>query len=205
MMRAALMGGPRWWYALHHMGATRSGARGRRLRQQLPAQLGQPPPNRPIEDPLAHSDDSSAQDIRINGERGDHLLPQLPAQGILYRALQPVVGLPSQRNPRPHPVELLIQETEILGRDLPEQLLPTPLYQRLEKEHEFPGSTPETAAQNPRLLRFWNLGRHENRLHLRRLLHRRGHGVDQIEVPLGVAAVLSKLEQRLGVIPSDCL
>src|SRR4051812_30844002 len=70
------MGGPPGTiYVIHHTGATRKRRAVVGLRQQLPAQLGQPPPNRPIEDPLAHSDDSSAQDLRIHGERGDHLLP----------------------------------------------------------------------------------------------------------------------------------
>ena len=59
------------------------GTGSRQPREQVPPQLGQPPPDRAVVDPLPHPHHRAAQDLRVHRERRDHFLAQLLAQRLL--------------------------------------------------------------------------------------------------------------------------
>src|SRR6185437_2287837 len=136
-------------------------------------------------------------------EAGQDLLAELLTEPVLDSLLQGFVCRPGQRYPGTHPIELYVQQDVVLRRNLPEQFLPASLNQRLKVEHELARHVLEGCSQEPRLLRLGHPGRHEHGLDLRRGLHRGGHGIDQVGVPLRLPAALAQLEQRLGVVSGD--
>src|SRR5712691_10856178 len=123
----------------------------RSARQQRPPELRHPPPHRPVVDPLADPDDGATQDLRVDRERREHLLPEMLAQAVLDRAPERFIGGPRQGDASAHSVELEIEQLQILPGDLAEQQLPPALDHRLQKEHELPGCILERRTEEPGL------------------------------------------------------
>ena len=87
-------------------------------------------------DPLADPHDGAAEDLRVHRNDGDHLLAQLPAQGLLDAPLERLVGRAGQGDAGADPVELEVEQRLVLRRDLAQELLPPALHQRLQEQHE---------------------------------------------------------------------
>src|SRR5918994_6996244 len=175
------------------------------LFQQLPPQLRHPPANRSVQNPVAHPDDRTAEDLRLHQIRGDYLLVELATEIFLDRFPQLLVRLPGQRHRGPDPVHLLIHQSQILRRHFPQKPLSPALHQRLEPEDEIPGCILECSAKEPRLLALRNTRRHEHRLDPRDRIHRGGHRVDQVGIALGLPAPARDIEQDFRVIAGDRL
>src|SRR5918995_895673 len=175
------------------------------LFQQLPPQLRHPPANRSVQNPVAHPDDRTAEDLRLHQIRGDYLLVQLATEIFLDRFPQLLVRLPGQGHRGAHPVHLVIHQSQILRRHFPQNPLSPALHQRLEPEHEIAGCILECSAEEPRLHTLRDTRRHEHRLDPRDRIHRGGYRVDQVGITLGLCAPARDIEQDFRVIAGDRL
>src|SRR3990172_3370766 len=105
-------------------------------RQQLPPELLELPPHRSVQQALADPDHRAAQDLRLDREPRDDLLPQRLGQGFGDALLQRGIRLPRQGDPGADPVEFHVEERAVLRGDFAEEQLPAPLDDGVQKVPE---------------------------------------------------------------------